>query len=76
MAAPKKKEVRFNVDEEFMKRLADQLQEENASEVAREALTLLKWAADEVKAGRVILSAQPDGKDVQRLYTPGLAKVK
>jgi len=58
-----------------MRELQEQLNEGKASEVTRSALTLLKWAAEEAKQGRVILSAQPDGKNVQRLAMPALAKV-
>jgi hypothetical protein len=60
-------EVRFKTEDEFMDKLAKTLGLKSASEVTREALTLLNWAANEVKNDRVILSSSPDGKDVHRL---------
>ncbi len=60
-------EVRFKTDDEFINKLAQTLGLKSANEVTREALTLLNWAANEVKNNRVILSADPEGKDVHRL---------
>ena len=74
--AAKKKEIRFNIDENYLKELEQRLGSTSSTEISREALAVLKWAADEVSEGRVILSAQKDGKNVERLFTPGLAQVK
>ena len=60
-------EVRFRTDEKFINDLAQAIGVKNASDVTREALTLLNWAIHEVRANRVILSATPDGKDFHRL---------
>lgn len=60
-------EVRFKTDNEFMESLAKALGVKNASDVTKEALTLLRWAINEKKAGRIILSSSPDLKDIHRL---------
>jgi hypothetical protein len=67
-----KVEVRFAVDEEFMRALQEKLGEKKTTDVAKTALTILNWAAEEARQGRVILSAKPDGTEVHRLATPGL----
>jgi hypothetical protein len=66
------REVRFTVDEEFMKQLQDKLGQTKTTEIAKTALTILNWAAEEAKQGRVILSSKPDGSDIHRLAVPGL----
>lgn len=65
-------EIRFVVDQEYLQQLQELLREPKSTEVTRSALTLLKWAAEEVKNGRVILSSTPDGGDVKRLAMPAL----
>jgi len=60
-------EVRFKIDDKFVNKLAHILGLRNAGDVTREALTLLNWAADELKNNRIILSATPDYKDFHRL---------
>lgn len=63
-------EVRFKTDDNFMRNLQNILGLKNASEVTREALTLLNWIADEVKHGRIILSSTKDLKEMHRLVSP------
>lgn len=67
-----KVEVRFLIDQEFMKQLQDKLGSEKTTELAKTAFTVLNWAADEAKAGRFILSSAPDGSEVHRLAVPGV----
>lgn len=70
-------EVRFKIDDEFMKNLEKELQVKNSTDVMKEALSLLSWAVNERKAQRsVILSSREDGLDVRRLSMPSLMKVK
>jgi hypothetical protein len=68
-------EVRLAIDEKFMEALQQRLEESRATEVMRNALTLLDWAADEVRKGRVIYSSDLDGTDVHRLVMPILSKI-
>lgn len=52
------------------------MNEPKATDVAKDALTLLNWAVSEVKEGRVILSADKNLKDIHRLAMPALDRVK
>jgi len=67
-------EVRFTVDEDFIKRLQDSTGEKKVTDVTRDALTLLDWAVNEVQNGRVILSSDQSGSSVHRLAMPALTK--
>ncbi len=67
---------RVSIDDDFMKQLQSTLNTDNASKVTEDALTLLNWAANEVKSGRTILSANSEGKDVQKLAMPALTKIQ
>jgi len=69
-------EIRINVDDKFMEALKNQLKAKKATEVTVDALTLLNWAVEEAKEGRVILSAKNDGTDIRRLAMPTLSKIK
>ncbi|HLF73712.1 MAG TPA: hypothetical protein VI524_05175 [Anaerolineales bacterium] len=69
-------EIRIHVDDEFIETLKRKLQTTKATEVAVDALTLLNWAVEEAKEGRVILSAKKDGTDIHRLAMPALNQVK
>ena len=44
--------------------------------VVQEAMTLLNWAVEERQRGRVILSALPDGSDVERLAMRSLIRIE
>jgi len=68
--------ARVSIDDDFMKQLQSTLNTDNASKVTEDALTLLNWAANEVKSGRTILSADSEGKDVQKLAMPALIKIQ
>lgn len=68
-------EIRINVEDEFMESLRKKMSEPRATEVTRDALSLLSWAVNEAREGRVILSAQRDGSDVHKLAMPALEKV-
>lgn len=69
-------EIRLYIDDEFMDSLKMRLNEAKATDVAKDALTLLNWAVSEVKDGRVILSADKNGTDIHRLAMPALDRVK
>jgi hypothetical protein len=69
-------EIRFIVDDSFLKSLQEKLGMQNSTEVVKSALTLLNWAVDEVSKGRVILSSNEVGGDVHRLFMPALEAVK
>lgn len=71
-------ELRIKVDDKFMKDLTSQLEgkqlgEVTGSRVAQDALALFKWAVEETSKGRVVVSSDADGKDVQRVVMPALS---
>jgi hypothetical protein len=68
-------ELRVNVDDKFVENLQKDL-DAKTPEIARSALTLLNWAVSEAKKGRVILSSDDNGQNVQRLAMPTLETVK
>ena len=68
-------EVRFTIDEEYIKNLQKKLKGAKPTDIAREALTILNWAVDEAAKGRVILSTSRDGGDIHRLAMPALSRV-
>lgn len=70
-------EVRFNIDDAFLKTLQDQVgSPAKATDLSREALTMFNWAIQEASAGRVILSTSATGGDVHRLIMPTLTQVE
>jgi len=68
-------ELRIQVDDAFMKTLQDRLKTSKATDVARDALTLLNWAVQEKRQGRDIASALKGGDVHTRLAMPSLDKV-
>lgn len=70
-------EVRLDIDDAFLKELQEKLGASvKASDLTREALTMLNWAIEEVAAGRVILSTSASGDDVHRLVMPTLTQAE
>jgi hypothetical protein len=65
-------ELRMQLDDEFITDLASALGRHKATDVVRESLTILNWAVQERRRGRVILSATSDGENVVRLAMPAL----
>jgi hypothetical protein len=68
-------EIRAKVNKKFMDELRSSLGANTSTEVIREALTLLKWAIEEVRGERMIFSATEDGSDIHRLVSSGLQNV-
>ncbi len=69
-------DIRVQVDDAFIETLQQRLGGVKATDVVREALTLLNWASEERAHGRLILSTDREGKDVARLAMPSLANIK
>ena len=65
-------EVRFTVDDNYIRDLQKDSQSRTAAEVVKKALTLYRWALSEVRRERVILSSDELGQNVQRVVMPGL----
>jgi hypothetical protein len=68
-------EIRFQIDDQFLKNLQEQLGTTKTTDLARDALTLLNWAVKEKAAGREITSSK-DGDIQVQLAMPSLDKVK
>lgn len=69
-------ELRMQLDDEFIGDLARRTRLRSATEIVREALTIFNWAVRERGRGRVILSATPDGQNVERLAMHVLDRVE
>jgi predicted RNA polymerase sigma factor len=67
-------EIRMEVEDQFIKRLQSDLQL-RGTDIVREALTILNWAVNERRLGRVILSADTTGGNVVRLAMPSLEAI-
>ena len=68
-------EIRVSVDDQFLSELQSKLGLTKSSDLTKEALTLLNWAADEAINGRQIVSASKEGTEVHRLAMPSLSRV-
>lgn len=60
-------DLRLRIDDAFVGRLRETLGVTSNTDVMQEALTLLSWAVEEKERGRLILSTNQDGKQVERL---------
>jgi hypothetical protein len=69
-------EIRLKMDSAFMDRLKENLGESRTNQLTEDALTLLNWAANETKNGRIIVSTNKDGDDIQELAMPSLEKIR
>ena len=72
----RKCEIRANVDESYLNALKQRLDLSNTTDVLRIAFSLLDWVSEEAEAGRMILSASREGKDIRRLVVPELSNTK
>jgi len=73
---PKKTEVRVAIDSDFLNELENRLGISKSTDLARVALSLLDWASEETKSGRLILSTDSEGKQAHRLVMPELTSIK
>lgn len=65
----------LQIDDRIMGELMSALDCDRAV-VIEQALTILNWAVKERQAGRVILSAAPNGDDVSRLAMHKLTQIE
>ncbi len=65
-------QVRGDFDDAIMADLMDATKEKTGTGVTKQALKVLKWAIEENRKGRQILSTNADGQDVHRLIIPGV----
>jgi hypothetical protein len=68
-------ELRLQIPDELVENFKEKLGgDTKVTDIARDAITLFKWAIEERANGRVVLSSDPEGKQVTRLTMPGLEK--
>lgn len=67
-------ELRLTLDDDLLKEMMAKSGATKATDLTKEALTMMHWAIGEAAAGRVILSTDADGGSVQRLAMPVLNK--
>jgi len=69
-------DVRVLVSKDLMDALRTNLGLRTNAEVVQEALTLVNWAAEEKQRGRLILSTNQQGGEVERLAMKSLTVVE
>lgn len=69
-------EIKFTVDEKFIEGLKEDTGIDKATQLTDDALTLLKWAVEEVKSGRVLISTDEKGGDAKKIVMPTLEMAK
>ena len=68
--------VGIKVPSAWFREIMNDLQKTEPYEVLKEGMTLLCWVISERKKGRVILSSDPDGTNINRLVTKCLEQIK
>ena len=71
----KQTEVRVSIDSDFLNSLEEKLGISKSTDLTRVALSLLDWASDEARNGRLILSTDEKGQDAHRLVMPELSRI-
>jgi hypothetical protein len=70
-------ELRLQIPDAVVQQIQEKLGSTvKGTDIARDAITLFKWAVDETAKGRYILSANEEGRDVTRLAMPSLDNVQ
>ncbi len=66
--------LRLTLDDDLLKEMMAKTGASKATDLTKDALTMLHWAIEEAAAGRMILSTDAKGGSVQRLAMPTLTK--
>ncbi len=69
-------EVRLNIDEQFIDDLKSDTGVKKTSQIANDALVLLRWLVSESQKGRILISTNKDGKDAKEIVMPILENAK
>jgi len=67
-------DISITVSSPFMNKLMAELNQTD-TEVMQDALSIYRWAVDEAKKGRLVVSTSPEGEEVHRLSTVALDSV-
>lgn len=66
-------ELRLQIPDELVQQFKDKLgADAKVTDIARDALTLFKWAVDEKAKGRLVLSSDEAGEKMTQLAMPSL----
>lgn len=68
--------IHCTAPDEFISNLMRALGVHTTTDVVQEAMTILAWAVEERRRGRVILSACPDGSNAERLAMRSLVQIE
>ena len=69
-------EIRFSVDDNYMKDLQGKVNGTKATLIASDALALFNWAVGEIMNGRKVVSLDEEKDTYKEITTPVLQKVK
>jgi hypothetical protein len=69
-------DVQLTVNKDFLAGLTEDTGVTQASQLTNDAFTLLKWAVEQVKQGRVLISTDEKGGDVKKIVMPILEMAK
>lgn len=69
-------EIRFSVDDSYVKKLQSKLAGSKPTQIASEALSLFSWAVEEVEKGRKIVSLDEQKDTYKEITTPVLDKAR
>ncbi|MEN9492864.1 MAG: hypothetical protein RJA63_3313 [Pseudomonadota bacterium] len=65
-------EVRLTLDDDLIKEMMAKTGVSKATDLTKEAMTMLHWAIDEAASGRLVLSTDAQGSEVRQLAMPTL----
>ncbi|MBC7886363.1 MAG: hypothetical protein H7Z13_00630 [Ferruginibacter sp.] len=69
-------EIRLNIDDGFFESLKKETGIKKTAQLTNEALNLLKWAASEIRAGRILTTSNADGSGQKKIVIPSLENAK
>ncbi len=69
-------EIRLTIDDRFMEELKRETGIDKASQLTAEALTFYKWAVNEAKNKRVLITTDENGGDLKKVVMPTLEMAK
>jgi len=67
--------ARVLIDDKFIQQIQLITGDGSPAKLTEDGLTLLNWAANEVKNGRTIFSANSDATEIHKLAMPVLTKI-
>ena len=69
-------EVRLTLDDDLIRNMMEKTGVSKATDLTKDAMTMLHWAIGEAALGRDILSSDRSGEQIYRLAMPTLSKAK